>query len=129
VFPSSWCRLSYFLIFNHSACTCEGEDHPGPSVSKGRGAPEIDVIEAEKNKMYDQIGQVVSQSAQFAPFTHDYLFDNSSTDKFDIYDTSLTWANSYRGSPVQQAVSSLTRTPEDIFQASGQRTAIFGERT
>lgn len=28
-----------------SACTCKGEDHPGPVVTKGRGAPEIDAIE------------------------------------------------------------------------------------
>jgi hypothetical protein len=28
-----------------SACTCKGEDHPGPVNTKGRGAPEIDAIE------------------------------------------------------------------------------------
>jgi hypothetical protein len=28
-----------------SACTCSGEDHPGPVNTKGRGAPEIDAIE------------------------------------------------------------------------------------
>lgn len=28
-----------------SACTCKGEDHPGPDVSVGRGSPEIDIIE------------------------------------------------------------------------------------
>jgi hypothetical protein len=28
-----------------SACTCKGEDHPGPDVSYGRGTPEIDIIE------------------------------------------------------------------------------------
>lgn len=26
-----------------SACTCPGSDHPGPSVGKGRGVPEIDM--------------------------------------------------------------------------------------
>lgn len=26
-----------------SACTCPGSDHPGPSTSKGRGVPEIDM--------------------------------------------------------------------------------------
>lgn len=26
-----------------SACTCPGSDHPGPSVSIGRGVPEIDM--------------------------------------------------------------------------------------
>lgn len=31
-----------------SACTCPGDsdEHPGPSVKVGRGAPEIDIIEA-----------------------------------------------------------------------------------
>jgi beta-glucanase (GH16 family) len=28
-----------------SACTCEGEDHPGPDVSVGRGVPELDAVE------------------------------------------------------------------------------------
>jgi hypothetical protein len=57
-------------------------------VTKGRGAPEIDIIEAERNKdatYFGGLGQVVSQSAQFAPFTHDYLSANDTTDKFDIY--------------------------------------------
>jgi beta-glucan synthesis-associated protein KRE6 len=26
-----------------SACTCPGSDHPGPSVNRGRGVPEIDM--------------------------------------------------------------------------------------
>jgi hypothetical protein len=59
-------------------------------VGKGRGAPEIDIIEAERNKdatYFAGMGQVVSQSAQFAPFTHDYLSANDTTDKFDIYGT------------------------------------------
>jgi hypothetical protein len=39
-----------YLITHHRACTCPGEDHPGPVNNIGRGAPEIDVLEAEKNK-------------------------------------------------------------------------------
>lgn len=65
-------------------------------MSQGRGAPEIDVIEAERNKLGDQVGQVVSQSAQFAPFTHDYLFSNATSDEYTIYDSSVTTANTYR---------------------------------
>jgi hypothetical protein len=56
------------------------------------------VLEAEANKHGE--GQVVSQSAQFAPFTHDYLFQNDTTDKWQIFDESLTMANTYRGSAV-----------------------------
>lgn len=33
------------LIFMF-ASRCEGGDHPGPNVGTGRGAPEIDIIEA-----------------------------------------------------------------------------------
>ena len=79
--------------FCHSACTCPGEDHPGPDVSKGRGAPEIDVLEAQKNKL--GAGAKVSQSAQFAPFSHDYFYDNTTQDVWWIYNETATQANSY----------------------------------
>lgn len=108
-----------------SSCTCPGEDHPGPSVSKGRGAPEIDILEAEKDKLTN-VGQVVSQSAQFAPFTHDYLYQNDTTDEWWINDTSITRPNTYRGSPVQQAVSALTHLPDNMFQGSGQVFTTLG---
>jgi hypothetical protein len=81
------------------ACTCSGEDHPGPSPNKGRGAPEIDVFEAERNKT-GGIGGIVSQSAQFAPFTHDYLYDTSTPDRHTIYNPEITVENTYRGSAV-----------------------------
>jgi len=77
-----------------SACTCPGEDHPGPTNTKGRGAPEIDLLEAEHNKVGS--GQVVSQSAQFAPMTHDYLNGNSTPDLWNIYNTAITRPNTYK---------------------------------
>jgi len=88
-----------------SSCTCPGEDHPGPA-QKGRGAPEIDVFEAERNKT-GGIGGIVSQSAQFAPFTHDYLYDDSTPDRHTIYDPSITVKNTYRGSAVYVTISFL----------------------
>jgi beta-glucanase (GH16 family) len=88
-------ELSWLSGQRLSACTCPGEDHPGPTTSKGRGAPEIDIIEAEKNKRTN-IGQVASQSAQFAPFTHDYLYGNATDDEFKIFNTSSTVPNTYR---------------------------------
>lgn len=39
--------LSYLPGQKLSACTCQGEDHPGPNVGVGRSAPEIDIIEAQ----------------------------------------------------------------------------------
>src|SRR5579863_6612047 len=83
---------SFFLFF--SACTCSGEDHPGPSPNKGRGAPEIDVLEAEHNKQGS--GGVISQSAQFAPFTQNYLYTNDTDAAWKVYDSSISHANSYR---------------------------------
>lgn len=88
------------------SCTCSGEDHPGPSPQQGRGAPEIDVFEAERNKTSD-IGGIVSQSAQFAPFTHDYLYGNSTPDQHIIYNPAITVQNTYRGSAVYVTTSFL----------------------
>ncbi|KAG6326087.1 hypothetical protein ID866_13002 [Astraeus odoratus] len=81
-----------------SSCTCPGEDHPGPSPSVGRGAPEIDILEVEHNKAGS--GQVVSQSAQFAPFTHDYLYLNDTSDEWHVYTPNITSPNDYHGSAV-----------------------------
>jgi len=51
-----------------SACTCKGEEHPGPNVRTGRGAPEIDIIEAQISSRNGRLQGEVSQSAQIAPF-------------------------------------------------------------
>lgn len=64
-------------------------------MATGRGAPEIDALEAQKNKQGD--GGRVSQSAQFAPFSYNYTFDNSYV---DVVDPSITFLNDYRGSGV-----------------------------
>ncbi|GJE91332.1 glycoside hydrolase family 16 protein [Phanerochaete sordida] len=108
------------------SCTCPGEDHPGPSVNQGRGAPEIDILEVEKNKTDGGTGQVVSQSAQFAPFTHDYTILTDTADEFQIFTPDLTKPNGYKGSAVQQAVSCLTNLPDDMFQGSGQQFKTLG---
>ncbi|KAF8837220.1 glycoside hydrolase family 16 protein [Paxillus ammoniavirescens] len=117
-------ELSWLSGQRLSACTCPGEDHPGPSNSIGRGAPEIDILEVEHNKLGS--GQVVSQSGQFAPFTQDYLYLNDTQDEWIVYTPNITVPNSYRGSAVQQAVSALTLLPDDIFQESGAQFTTFG---
>ncbi|KAG8733498.1 hypothetical protein FRC11_005669, partial [Ceratobasidium sp. 423] len=107
-----------------SACTCPNtpsSEHPGPSMSRGRGAPEIDALEAQKNKQGD--GGRVSQSAQFAPFSYNYTFDTSA---ISVVDPTVTFLNDYRGSGVQQAVSGLTTLPEDIYQQSQGNFQTFG---
>ncbi|KAG0701829.1 beta-glucan synthesis-associated [Suillus ampliporus] len=117
-------ELSWLSGQRLSACTCPGEDHPGPSVNVGRGAPEIDIFEVERNQLGS--GQVVSQSGQFAPFTHDYLYLNDTQDQWNITTPEITTENSYRGSVVQQAVSALTLLPDNIFQESGAQFTTLG---
>lgn len=111
------------------SCSCPNSDHPGPVNTagqyRGRGAPELDIFEAEKDKDNTQ-GQVVSQSAQVAPFTHDYLYLNATSEEHTVYDTARTRINSYHGSAVQQSISSLTRVPSDMFQGSGHNFKVFG---
>ena len=77
-----------------SACTCSGEDHAGPTNKRGRGSPEIDILEAEKDK-HGGPGGSVSQSAQFAPFNALYAFGDQSPDT-TIYTSAVTQLNNYR---------------------------------
>ncbi|KAF9481170.1 beta-glucan synthesis-associated [Pholiota conissans] len=109
--PISSNGLSSQLGQRLSACTCPGSDHPGPSVSVGRGVPEIDIIEAriDTSRMQGQ----VSQSFQCAPYDSGYFWNNAST-ATTIYDTDLTIFNAYRGGPFQEAVSAETYI-EDRF--------------
>ncbi|CAE6502147.1 unnamed protein product [Rhizoctonia solani] len=107
-----------------SACTCPNtpsSEHPGPTMSRGRGSPEIDALEAQKNKQGD--GGRVSQSAQFAPFSYNYTYDTSAV---TVVDPSITFINDYRGSAVQQAVSGLTTLPEDIYAQAQGNFQTFG---
>ncbi|KAF7977403.1 hypothetical protein HWV62_4035 [Athelia sp. TMB] len=123
-------RLSYLSGQRLSSCTCPNSDHPGPFTNgeyRGRGAPEIDIIEAEHNKQaVDGLGQVASQSAQFAPFSVNYTYANTTTDEWQIFTPDITIPNPYSGSAVQQAVSSLTQLPDNMFQGSGQVFTTVG---
>jgi len=116
--------LSYLPGQRLSACTCPGEDHPGPDVSVGRAAPEIDLVEAQI-KLSLQHGEV-SQSFQVAPFDDYYQSDNT-TGKARIYDEDMTQYNSYLGGHYQQAVSGLTLLPDRIYydQQVGGRSKEF----
>ncbi|KAL0572397.1 hypothetical protein V5O48_009557 [Marasmius crinis-equi] len=130
-------KLSVLTGQRLSACTCPNQDHPGPWMSKenryrGRGAPEIDIMEVQKDQKADPAtggvlpGNVVSQSAQFAPFSHDYtIIENSNT--VTIYNSSNTYTNPYHGSPLQQAVSGLTKVPAEGYQGmANKRFVTYG---
>jgi len=98
---SSTDGMSYLPGQKLSSCTCKGEDHPSPGV--GRGAPEIDILEAGVDPR-NRIG-LVTQSAQIAPFDIFYR-PNSDFLQMPNYDT--TQMNGYAGGPFQQAVSATT---------------------
>lgn len=118
-------NLSWLPGQRLSACTCPGEDHPGPDLNKpiGRAAPEIDIFEAQKNKV--AFGGRVTQSAQMAPFTNMYYYPNTSAD-ITIHDANATSLNTYRGSALQQAVSALTNLNSSVFAANGAVYTKFG---
>lgn len=104
-----------------SACTCPGSDHPGPSTNKGRGVPEIDILEAQVDTSLMR-GQV-SQSFQTAPYNYLYQFTNSSPSA-TMYDTSKTSFNTYQGGSYQQAVSAVTFIDSDNY--NGNNYASYG---
>ncbi|RLV95941.1 Beta-glucan synthesis-associated protein KRE6 [Spathaspora sp. JA1] len=103
---SSTDGISYLPGQRLNSCTCKGESHPNPGV--GRGAPEIDVIEAaigtDPTGKTPNIG-VASQSLQLAPFDIWYMPDYS---YIEIYNSSVTTMNTYAGGPFQQALSGTT---------------------
>ncbi|KAF8584647.1 glycoside hydrolase family 16 protein [Ramaria rubella] len=116
-------ELSWLPGQRVSACTCPGSEHPGPNVGVGRGAPEIDILEAQKNKLGS--GGKVSQSAQFAPFNHDYISLNG-TGQATFFNTAITAQNTYQGSALQQAVTALTTVPDRAYAGTGGEFVSFG---
>lgn len=108
--------LSFLPGQRLSACTCPGSDHPGPSVSDGRGVPEIDILEAQVDVSVFR-GQV-SQSFQCAPYNYQYEFNNA-TPATTIYDSTLTSFNSYKGGVFQQAVSAVSYVDSANYNDAG----------
>lgn len=106
-------NLSHLPGQRLNKCVCPGEDHPNPGT--GRGAPEIDLIEALAN----HAGGEVSQSYQIAPFD----VDRKAKPKYQIYNSTITTINPYTGSELQQAVSALTKLPSTIYE--GRNYATF----
>jgi len=105
--------LSYLPGQRASACTCPGEPHPGPNVNVGRASPEIDIIEAQI-VVAEGHGEV-SQSFQIAPYDDHYQWDNVTDGTYKVYDTDITYPNTYLGGYFQQAVSHLSAVDNDIY--------------
>lgn len=77
MYPETDAGLSYLPGQKLSACTCKGEDHPGPWLEdegryRGRSVPELDILEATVELRNGEWRGTVSQSAQFAPFDAEY---------------------------------------------------------
>ncbi|ORY69175.1 beta-glucan synthesis-associated [Leucosporidium creatinivorum] len=120
--------MSFLLGQKLSACTCPGEDHPGPTLANGsfvgRGAPEIDVFEALVDAGTGK-GQI-SQSAQWAPFNPNYLYVNKTTANAEFYDNDFgTYKNTYLGGVYQQVTSGLSYTNSSTYNSS-TNYAMYG---
>ncbi|KAG9006630.1 hypothetical protein FRB94_000556 [Tulasnella sp. JGI-2019a] len=119
--PANSGALSYLPGQRLSACTCSGEDHPGPKAADGsfvgRGAPEIDVLEATVDGR--TLTGKVSQSAQWAPYNSQYI-PSVSNQTLTILEPSIVEVNSYVGGVFQQTTSALADTNSDCgYEASG----------
>lgn len=115
--------LSYLPGMRLPACTCNGEDHPSPGIS--RSAPEIDAIEASVEYLQPPLGAAVgsaSQSFQVAPFD---VFWQPQADWMEIYDYSVTEANAYQGGQFQEAVSALSTLNNDWYDGKAYQTYAF----
>jgi beta-glucanase (GH16 family) len=91
------------------SCTCPGEDHPTPG--KGRGAPEIDIIEVGSTYAPQNM-PIATQSYQVAPFDI-HWYPNYNFTAFPDY--SLSFYNGYTGGPYQQAISATTNLNKDWY--------------
>lgn len=94
-------------------CTCKNEDHPTPG--KGRGAPEIDLIEGAVSSPPEVVTGVASQSLQTAPMDIWWMPDY---DFIEIHNYSVTKMNAWNGGPFQQAVSGTTMLNNNWYQYS-----------
>ncbi|KAG6820547.1 hypothetical protein H0H93_015432 [Arthromyces matolae] len=124
--PENNDELSYLPGQRLSACTCNGESHPGPVRSDGtyvgRAAPEIDIFEALVST--DDQGQV-SQSAQWAPFNARYDFASPNTTA-TITDTTQTQLNGYKGGAFQQTTSGLSYTNQNCYEGGTGCFTVYG---
>lgn len=119
--------LSFLPGQRLSACTCAGEDHPGPILPdgslRGRSAPEIDVFEAQVDAT---LGLTVSQSMQTAPFNMYYNLTNTTGPAYEFFQPE-SHLNLYNGQNDQQALSGITPASQLAVQHGGDGSfATYG---
>ncbi|SJX63299.1 related to KRE6-glucan synthase subunit [Sporisorium reilianum f. sp. reilianum] len=106
-------KISFLEGQRCSACTCPGEDHPGPNHSVGRSSPEIDVFEVQVQNGHGE----ASQSFQIAPFDANYTW-NQSPSVATLHSADSQF-NTYTGGVYQEAVSAVTKVPDTAYAQSG----------
>jgi beta-glucanase (GH16 family) len=111
--------LSYLPGQRLPSCTCKGEDHPTPG--RGRGAPEIDIIEVGATYAPDNM-PIATQSYQVAPFDM-YWYPNYNFTAFP--DNTLSGYNSYTGGQFQQAISATTNLNRNWFDGKQYQRYSF----
>ena len=115
--------LSYLPGQKFSACTCPGEDHPGPKKAdgtfKGRGAPELDLFETSVGKTW--VG--MSRSMQAAPFNNKYEWN--ADDGNANFPDDLCHKNPFIGNKYQQSFSGLCHFDLDSFEGVGNAFRTF----
>lgn len=120
--------LSYLPGQRLSACTCPGEDHPGPTkpdgTLTGRSAPEIDIFEAIVNP--SSLEGFVSQSCQWAPYNAGYKIHNTTGPAYTIEDSNITAFNHYVGGVYQQVTSALAKTNQSCYTANNGCFTTYG---
>ena len=121
--------LSFLPGQKLSACTCHGEDHPGPWLEKenryrGRAAPEIDVFEGQAGDK-----ATMSQSLQMAPYNWLYEIDyHNETEIYSFYNNHDGHINMYTGEITQQSLSGINDASQTAVQqiAEDQNPATAG---
>ncbi|KAF2658204.1 glycoside hydrolase family 16 protein [Lophiostoma macrostomum CBS 122681] len=117
---SSHDGLSYLPGQKLPSCTCPGEDHP--TRGTGRGAPEIDIMEAGAS-WGDPKLPIATQSYQVAPFDIWWYPDYNFTAFPAGYEVSYT--NGYTGGPYQQAISATTNLNSDWYDGKAYQRYSF----
>ena len=120
--------LSFLPGQKLSACTCKGQDHPGPWLGdryRGRAAPEIDVFEAQPDK---NAGMKVSQSCQIAPYNWLYQIDyHNNTPLYDFYGNRGGDINIYTGEITQQSLSGVNLGSQTAVQHNADSSVPNGK--
>ncbi|KAH9808976.1 family 16 glycoside hydrolase [Melampsora americana] len=124
-------ELSWLPGQRTSACTCKGEDHPGPHEGVGRSGPEIDVLEAQYG--YGANGNIgsVSQSIQIAPMDAGYQWANDSSSMHIVNQVPSTSSNTgtvintWHGAIWQESLSGITMSDGTSYDGKGYQTFGF----